>query len=168
MSMHEWSKTRGMQAALAVLAVAVIVTGWTLVHALRVEAIPDPPPMEIASLETIRRGAARPIANVSATVDNNVFSIDRTAPSAPYRMPGDPDPNAKPAVVPEKPLVLGTAVATDGRSFATVALADGRPKLVHVGDKIGEWIVKAIERSKVTLMSTSGIRLDVTVPKPGT
>ena len=168
MSMREWSKTPAMQAALTVLAVALIATGWTLVHALRVEAIPDPPPIEIASLETIRRGAARPMTNISATVDNNVFSIDRTAPSSPYRMPGDPDPNAKPAVVPEKPLVLGTAVATDGRSFATVALADGRPKLVHVGDKIGEWIVKAIERSKVTLVSTGGIRLDVTVPKPGT
>jgi type IV pilus biogenesis protein PilP len=83
-------------------------------------------------------------------------------------MPDDPDPNARPAPQPEKPLVLGTVVATDGRSFATVALADGRPILVHIGDKIGEWTVKAIERSKVTLVSTGGIRLDVTVPKPGT
>ena len=67
-----------------------------------------------------------------------------------------------------KPIVLGTAVATDGRSFATVQLGDGRPTLVHVGDKIGEWVVKAIERGKIVLVSSSGSRVDVTVPKPGT
>jgi hypothetical protein len=39
--------------------------------------------------------------------------------------------------------------------------------LVHVGDKIGEWAVKAIGRGKVTLVSTGGARIDVTVPKPG-
>jgi hypothetical protein len=167
MSMREWSKTPAMRGALTLLSAAVLVTGWTLVHALRVEALPDSPPMTIASLETIARGAARPIADVSATVDNNVFSIDRSAPSAAYRMPGDPDPNARPAAMPEKPLLLGTVIATDGRSFATLALADGRPMLVHVGDKIGEWIVRAIERGKVTLVSTAGIRLDVTVPKSG-
>ncbi len=31
-----------------------------------------------------------------------------------------------------------------------------RPTLVHVGDKIGEWVVKAIERGKVTLVNASG------------
>ena len=55
-----------------------------------------------------------------------------------------------------KPIVLGTAVATDGRSFATVQLGDGRPTLVHVGGKIGEWVVKAIERGKIVLVSSSG------------
>ena len=50
------------------------------------------------------------------------------------------------AVEPLKPLVLGTAVATDGRSFATLQLGDGSPTLVHVGDKIGEWTVKSIQR----------------------
>ena len=67
-----------------------------------------------------------------------------------------------------RPTVLGTAVATDGRSFATVQLGDGRPTLVHVGGKIGEWVVKSIERGKIALVSSSGSRIDVTVPKPGT
>jgi hypothetical protein len=59
-------------------------------------------------------------------------------------------------------------VASDGRSFATVQLGNDRPTLVHVGDKIGEWAVKAILRGKVTLVSAAGSRVDVTVPKPGT
>ena len=156
-----------MQAALVFLAAGVMATGWTLVRAMRVEAIPDPPPTTIASLESITRRVSRPQVDVSAAVDNNVFSIDRAAPAAAYRMPGEPDPNARPAAQPEKPLLLGTAVATDGRSFATVALSDGRPKLVHVGDKVGDWTVRAIERGKITLVSSMGTKIDVTVPKPG-
>ena len=82
-------------------------------------------------------------------------------------MPGESAPDDKPVVEPMKPLVLGTAVANDGRSFATLRLGDATPTLVHVGDKIGEWTVKAIERSKVVLVSTGGSRAELTVPKPG-
>ena len=81
---------------------------------------------------------------------------------------GESDGKEKPTVEPMKPIVLGTAVATDGRSFATLQLGDASPTLVHVGDKIGEWVVKAIERGKIVLVSTSGTRADLTVPKPGT
>ena len=88
-------------------------------------------------------------------------------PIAPYRMPGEHAPDDKPVIEPMKPIVLGTVVATDGRSFATVQLGNDRPTLVHVGDKIGEWAVKAIVRGKVTLVSSNGARVDVTVPKPG-
>ena len=50
-------------------------------------------------------------------------------------MPGEKDADSAPAPEPMKPAVLGTAVATDGHGFATVALGDGRATLVHVGDK---------------------------------
>jgi hypothetical protein len=36
-----------------------------------------------------------------------------------------------------------------------------------VGDKIGEWVVKAIDRGKVTIINSSGGRADLVVPKPG-
>ena len=102
----------------------------------------------------VRSGRRR---TLQAAVENDLFASDRSAPSAPYRMPGETCRDDKPAVEPMKPIVLGTAVATDGRSFATVQLGDGRPTLVHVGDKIGEWVVKAIERGKIVLVSTGGI-----------
>ncbi len=167
MSIRELTRLPAMRGALVFLTAAVIATGWTLMRALRVEAVPEQPPTSIASLDSITRRVSRPHVDVSAAVDNNVFSIDRAAPANPYRMPGEPDPNARPAALPEKPLILGTAVATDGRSFATVALSDGRPKLVHVGDKIGDWTVRTIERGKVTLVSSMGTNIDVIVPKPG-
>jgi len=163
-----WRDSIPLQSAVVALGLAVLTAGWTTVHAFHAEPISDPPSTTIASLETIRRTPSRPKSDVEATVDNNVFSIDRTAPAAPYRMPGEPDPSARPVVQPEKPLVLGTAVATDGRHFATVQMRDGSPMIVRIGDKVGEWTVRSIERGKIVLVSTNGFRAEVTVSKPGT
>jgi len=167
MTAPAWTKPVSVRIALAVLLVSIVVTGWSVSQALRVEALPDVPPTTLASLESIKTTSAAPAMDVQAAVENDLFSADRTAPAAPYRMPGEHAPEDKPVVEPMKPIVLGTVVATDGRSFATVQLGDARPTLVHVGDKIGEWAVKAIVRGKVTLVGTSGTRIDVTVPKPG-
>jgi type IV pilus biogenesis protein PilP len=162
-----WRQSVPLQVALGALALGVGATMWALVTAFRAETIPDPPPTIVGSIENIRGGVARPKSNIETTVDNDVFSVDRSAPDAPYRMPGEPDPNAKAAPQPDKPIVLGTAVATDGRHFATLQMRDGRPTLVRVGDKIGEWTVRAIERGKVVLVSTGGIRAEIAVTNPG-
>jgi hypothetical protein len=162
-----WTNSVGARVALVVLLLSVVATGWSVSHAIRVEALPDVPPTTLASLESLNGGSGSPSVDIHAAVENDLFSAERTAPAAPYRMPGEHAPEDKPVVEPMKPSVLGTVVATDGRSFATVQLGDARPTLVHVGDKIGEWAVKAIVRGKVTLVSTSGVRIDVTVPKSG-
>jgi len=167
MSALTWTRSSGARAALVVLALAVAATTWALVKALRADALPNVAATSLASLESIKHGAATPRTDIQAAVDNDLFAADRSAPSAPYRMPGENAPDDKPVIEPMKPIVLGTVVATDGRSFATVQLGDARPTLVHVGDKIGEWAVKAIARGKITLVSSGGARIDVTVPKPG-
>jgi hypothetical protein len=100
-------------------------------------------------------------------VENDLFSPDRTAPDEPYRMPGEASPNDKPRAEPMKPIVLGTAVASDGRNFATLQLGGESPKLVRVGDRIGEWIVRSITRGKVVLESTEGARAELAAPRPG-
>jgi hypothetical protein len=153
--------------AIGALALAVALVLWTSVGALRSEPLPDTPPTTVASLETISSHATRPPADIMTAVDKDLFASDRSAPDTPYRMPGESDEKDKPTVEPMKPIVLGTAVATDGHSFATLQLGDASPTLVRVGDKIGEWVVKAIERGKIVLVSTSGRRADLTVPKPG-
>jgi len=167
MSARTWAAAPGMRAALVALAAAAAVAGWTLIGAFRVDPIPDPPAMRLAGLETAGGRTPRPRVDVGAVVDNDLFAADRSAPAARYRMPGEADANDAPAAQPEKPLLLGTVVATDRRSFATVQLGGGRPTLVRVGDKIGEWAVRAIERGKIVLVTATGARADVTVPKPG-
>lgn len=167
--MREWSRTTPMRIALGVLAIAVLVTLWTLVRAFRTDPLPAAPPAMVASLEGTKRTAYRPVPDIETAVDNDLFASDRSAPSNPYRMPGENGPDDKPVVEPVKPIVLGTAVASDGRSFATMQLGDSTPMLVHVGDTIGEWVVKSIARGKVVLFGrTDGSRAELTVPKPGT
>jgi hypothetical protein len=168
MSPRGWSRHPGMRVAIGTLAVAVLTTAWTLVNALRVEAIPDAPSATVASLQGNANGSPRSRTDIATVVDNDLFSADRSAPAAPYRMPGEPDPNEKAAALPEKPLLLGTGIATDNHNFATVQLNGDRPTLVHVGDKIGQWVVKSIERGKIVLVTAGGARVDLSVPKPGT
>jgi hypothetical protein len=168
MSAPAWTTSTGARVALGALGVSVIVVGWSLANALRVEALPSLPAGNVASIESIKRGPIVPPTDVESAVDNDLFAADRSAPDVPYRMPGEARPDDKPVAEPTKPTVVGTVVATDGRSFALMQLGNDRPKLVHVGDKVGEWSVKAIGRGKVTIVApATGNRVDVTVPKTG-
>lgn len=161
-----WMKTPAMRGAIVLLLVAIATVAWTLVHAVRADPLPETPPSSSGGAP-IKRAVPPGPADVQAAVESDLFSSDRSAPSAPYRMPGEKTPEVKQAAEPPKPVVLGTAVASDGKSFATLQLGGDRPTLVHVGDKIGEWVVKAIDRGKVTIINTSGGRADLVVPKPG-
>ena len=160
-------RSPAVRVSAAAVVVALGVTVRSVARAMRDAPIPPAPPTTIASLDRIARAAPPAPGDIQAAVENDLFATDRAAPSAPYRMPGERDRTDAPAVEPMKPQVLGTAVATNGRSFATMQLGDASPVLVHVGDKIGEWTVKAIGRGKVTLV-TGGARADLSVPKPGT
>jgi hypothetical protein len=162
-----WLRTPAMRAAIVLLLVAIATLGWTLAHALRAEALPETA-LSSNGAEPIKRAVPPGPANVQAAVESDLFASDRSAPSAPYRMPGEKSAEVKQAAAePPKPVVLGTAVANDGKSFATLQLGDSGPTLVRVGDKIGEWVVKAIDRGKVTIINPSGGRADLVVPKPG-
>jgi len=165
-NVQAWMKTPAMRGAIVLLLVAIATVAWTLVHAVRAEPLPETPPSS-SGTGPIKRAVPPGPADVQAAVESDLFSSDRSAPSAPYRMPGEKTPEVKQAAEPPKPIVLGTAVANDGKSFATLQLGDDRPTLVHVGDKIGDWVVKAIDRGKVTIINTSGGRADLVVPKPG-
>lgn len=168
MTMRDWSKEVSMRIALGALGVACVVTAWTLVDAFRPVPLPDTPVTAIAGLERISGAPSRPQTDIQATVNRDLFSAGRMAPSSPYRMPDERQATDAPAAEPERPIVLGTAVATDGRHFATVQLGDASPTLVHIGDRIGEWVVRAIERGKIVLVRAGGTRAEVTVPNPGT
>ena len=157
-----------VRAAVLAIVVAVGIMTKTVVDVVRAAPIPDVPASASMNVAQLTRGPMPPPADIQSAVENDLFSPDRSAPSAPYRMPGERDVRDEPVVEPVKPAVLGTAVATDGRNFATLQLGDDRPVLVHVGDKIGEWTVKSIGRGQVVLVTAAGARADLTVPKPGT
>ena len=158
----------GMRAALGALVIAVTFMVWSVVQAFRGDETPQAVPVTTVSLDRLRAGPARQPTDIDDAVDNDLFSEDRSAPAGRYRMPDEEAPDTGAAAQPEKPAVLGTAVATDGRHFATVQMKNARPTLVHVGDTVGVWVVRSIERGKVGLVSAGGTRIEVAAPKPGT
>jgi hypothetical protein len=167
MTMRDWSRLPSTRAALFALVAAFGLVVWTFIRAVRVDALPAAPPASLA-LGSIERFGERPTAAIQSAVEKNLFSPDREA-GAPYRLPGEADPGSHTvAPEPEAPIVVGTAVGPDGRSFATVVVADSSPRMVRVGEKIGEFTVKSIERSRVVFTSTTGKRLDIKALRPGT
>ncbi|HEY4217924.1 MAG TPA: hypothetical protein VGM67_12355 [Gemmatimonadaceae bacterium] len=168
MTGRDWSRHPGVRAALAALVVAIGLTLWSAVRAFRGDALPNSVAVTTVSLDRVRALSKQEPTDIDDAVENDLFSDDRSAPVKAYRMPDEDAPDSAAAVQPEKPTVLGTAVATDGRHFATVQMKNARPTLVHVGDTIGVWVVRSIERGKLGLVSTNGTRVDVTAPKPGT
>ncbi|HEX4683281.1 MAG TPA: hypothetical protein VH277_11245 [Gemmatimonadaceae bacterium] len=162
--------TRAPAARIALFAVIASSAAliWAVADAVRAPKLPEVPPTISVSLSGGGRTVSRPRADIAAAVDNDLFAEDRSAPDTPYRMPDDPASDDKPAAVPMKPFVLGTAVGSDGRNFATLQMSDGPPRLVVVGDRIGDWVVKDITRGKIVLVSTGGLRAELTVVKPGT
>jgi len=167
-SLRDLTRTPAMRIAFGAVIVALATLVWQIVRAVRPEPVPNAPPTMIASLNTISRVPRTAPADIEAAVDNDLFASDRSAPNVSYRMPGE-DREDKPVVEPMKPTMLGTITGSDGRNFATLQLGDASPKLVTIGDKIGEWVVKGISRGKVVLSSsTTGSRAELTVNKPGT
>lgn len=163
---REWTAGRGMRAALAALVLAVLLCAWTTARAVRanpVDAAPANVSIVPGALDT-PPAAAR--VDVAAAIEIDVFSPERTPPAARYRMPGEPEPVAA-AAEPPKPIVLGTAIASDGSSFATCQYESSRLLMVRVGDKIGDYTVKLIERGRVVFSTPAGKTFEVLAPRAG-
>jgi hypothetical protein len=107
---------------------------------------------------------------VRAVVARDPFAPDRQAPLERYRLPQDAEADAElmaaEGEAPAQPRVLGTVVATQGRSFAVCQLPDAAPTVVHVGDRLGDYTVQSISRGRVTFTTAAGGRVVVDAPSP--
>jgi hypothetical protein len=166
MNDREWTSTNAGRGSIAVLALSAMVALWTLVHAIRIEPVPEVPPPEFASSAALAAPARAADADVEAAVRADLFASDRSAPAHAYRAPGEESNEAAPKEEPVLPVVLGTAVADPAHSFATVQLGDSRTRIVHAGDKIGEYTVQTIGRGRVVFTTAAGKKLDIPELKP--
>lgn len=165
MSLRELTAGTGMRVALAAAAVGVALCGWALTRAIHVDPVGTAP-----ATVTVVPGALdipEPVGTVDvhAAVAADLFAEDRSAPKARYRMPGEGETIAK--AEPARPIVLGTALAADGSSFATCMLESSRLQMVRVGDHLGDYLVKSISRGKVVFLTPSGTPLEILAPQQG-
>ena len=146
----------------AILGVALC--GWTLTRAIRLEPVSTAPAtvsVVPGALDMPRPASGIDVPTAAAA---DLFSVDRTAPMERYRMPGE---EATTGEAPARPTVLGTAIAADGSSFATCQLESARLQMVRVGDHLGDYIVKSIERGRVVFLTRNGTSFEVLAPKQG-
>jgi hypothetical protein len=158
-------RARWVTGALAVSALVALVS---LVRAVRLEAVPDAPPLVFETADALAPIGALASVDIRAAVENDVFATERSAPSQRYRIPGEGAAEVHVAPIePPKPVVLGIALADATHSFATCMLDGGPPTILHVGSTIGEYTVKSIERGRVTFTTAEGKKFEIHALKPG-
>ena len=157
-----------IRTSILALIIAIVVAVSSFVRAVRIPPVEAAP--TTANAELVRATSTPPVpgVDVDAVGQNDIFQPDRRGLPSRYRMPGESGPTtAATGPEPAKPIVLGTVIATDGGHFATCQLPGGRPTIVHVGDRLGEYTVVAIERNKVVFKTAGRALLDVAAIRPG-
>lgn len=129
-------------------------------------------PLPAARASSVVAGAVsatRSSAQVDLTpaVELDPFRPDRRRPPARYPVPGDaPPPSEKPPVTtPNVMTLVGTVMSLDGSSFAMVGVAGSPPRVVRVGQTIGDLTLKKIEQGRAVFRSAEGEVIELTVPK---
>ena len=151
-----------IRTALVAFAFAFVLMVSAFVRAVRIPPVEAAPMVASGSLVRAAMPPSTPIIDIDAVGANDIFQPDRTALPSRYRMPGESGPEQPGTKVePDKPIVLGTVIATDGQHFATCQLPGGKPMIVRVGDGVGLYTVVAIERTKVVFRTPKGALIEI-------
>ena len=153
-----------VRTALAAVGVAVAVLVAAVVGAVRVGGTQVAAASATVPDSALRYRVPGAGADVVRAVASDLFTDDRQAPPRRYLMPGESDVVAQQPAA--RPVVLGTAIASDGAHFAVSQIAGSQSKITRVGERVGEFTVLAIERGKVTFRGSDGERFTIEASKP--
>lgn len=104
--------------------------------------------------------------DLARIVARDPFSPIRKAPEVPYRLVAAdevPSQRASPVVV----RLLGTVVRASGPSFALCQLANGPPRAVYPGQRVGTLVLESVGQGSAVFIGDNGERLTLRVPGPG-
>ena len=157
--------------ALAAFGAAALLLAWTLWQAVRVNAVvASPGPRDGGG--TVPTSAAWPTYSaerVLAAVDKDPFHPARRRPAVRFRLPHDmatarsrSAPTTSPGV-----RVIGTAVRADGGGFAMCSWAGGQPRIVRVGERVGEWTLSKVTPGAAEFRGSTGTTVVVRIAKAG-
>lgn len=166
MSPSQLMRDAGVRRAAMGLGVAAVIFMALSVRAIRIDEIPDAAgaPLDATLLASSGARGAGDAADIGAAVALDPFAASRSAPAKRYTLPWEVG-EAKVTEAAPKPQVLGTAISLDGKNFATCQLGSDTPRIVHIGDRMGEYTVKSIARGRVVFTTSSGSTLDISALK---
>jgi hypothetical protein len=159
--MSDLLRHRSLMIALVALVVSLVVASTVVARAVRVDEVAAAPPPTFATAAAVGKPGASTPVDVRAVVELNAFSPERSAPKRRYRLTGYDEPAVAAPVAGPQPVVLGTFVSAPDRTFATCRVGADRPRIVRVGDVLGGYTVRSIERFMVVFTTPAGDRLEV-------
>jgi hypothetical protein len=157
--------------ALAALIVASGVAASSLRRALGPESSVAVVAGSLAIPATPVPGTGTAAGRVLAAVNKDPFHAERRRPAVRFRLPGEsaPSDSLTPATGAGNLFqLIGTAVLPEGRGFAMCQWGTESPKLVRVGERVGDLTLKNVARGRATFVDATGRTREVRVPKAGT
>lgn len=155
-------------ASLLALAAAALLLGAALWSAVRVA----PPPEVEASAPGGPLAFAAP-ASDSARDSSSTVALASDPFSADRSLPGDPpddSPAASDSAAPSpagEVKLLGTVVRANG-SFALCQLPSDVPRIVHVGEQVGELTLISLDQGRAIFRARNGKPVELSLSRPGT
>lgn len=159
-----------LRLACAALSAAVAFLGWTLWRAVAIDEVREVRP---AGADAVGDGAPDAQAPESYSPDRMVAAVNkdpfhpaRRRPAVRFRLPSDvriATPEPAPGV-----RVVGTAASPGGGGFAMCAWAGGPPRIVRIGERVGEWTLSKVTPGAAEFRAPTGTTVVVRVAKAGT
>jgi hypothetical protein len=103
---------------------------------------------------------------LTAAVESNPFRPDRAPAPIAFRMPQEERPASAPAA-PVAVKLVGTAVMPGSTGFAMCQLGNQPPRVVRVGETIGDFTLKAVEQGRARFQTSRGTPVEIQVAKAG-
>jgi len=149
------------------LAAASLLFAATLWSALRVAPPPriDSFPRNAAlALDDLLPGAQRDTAS-PATLASDPFSPDRALPGETEADPPAP-PDTTLSAAADDIRLLGTVVH-GSTPFALCQLSSDAPRIVHVGEQLGDLTLISLDQGRATFRARTGTQVELSLSKPG-
>lgn len=148
-------------ASWAVLIVSVLIAANALRRGATIDPLPLTPaavPNDAPSLmgRTVALSTTRPLTN-------DPFRPDRLLPDAIAAAAITPDTVMPVSAVAIR--LLGTVVRSGG-SFALCQLPSDVPRIVHVGERLGELTLIVLEQGRAVFQTPRGTRLELSLSQP--
>ena len=154
---------------LATLVAAAAVLAWSLREALVITA---PAPSFVRRDSIPRDELPSPPSpstdRVTTALGKDPFNSERRRPGARFRMPGTELVTRRAA----RPLgarlrMIGTSARPDGTGFVMCAWEGGAPRILRLGERVGDWTLTKVLPGAAEFTTSSGPPVVVHVPKTG-
>jgi len=157
--------------AFTALSTSLALLGWTLWRAVCVDEVRPAVAVTDAGVDTAAGAPAREgysADRVFASVAKDPFHPGRRRPTVRFRLPSDAR-MATAAPVPGAPpvRVVGTAASAAGGGFAMCAWAGGPPRIVRIGERVGDWTLSKVTPGAAEFRAPTGTTVVVRVAKVG-